>query len=160
VAALGGRRPGPGGLTSYAAGMLPAPGAEPARRTPPAPAFAAAVLALLSAIVPAFFGLIALAFSNGEFGDGGWLVIVVPVLLLAGLVVGAVLLLLGRSWLALALPAGALAAILLLGYVMGGWGSGAFGVFALLVPVITTVLAALPGVRSWVAARRRARRAG
>jgi hypothetical protein len=67
--------------------------------------------------------------------------------------------LLGRSWLALALPAGALAALALTGYVMGGWGAGALGVAILLLPVLTAVLALLPRVRRWVAARRQARTA-
>jgi hypothetical protein len=65
--------------------------------------------------------------------------------------------LLGRSWLALALPAGAPAALALTGYVMGGW--GAFGVAILLLPVLTAVLSLLPRVRRWVAARRQARTA-
>jgi hypothetical protein len=136
----------------------PAPATVPVRRTPPAPAIAAAVLALVSAGVPALFGLLALAFSNGQFGGGGWLVIVVPLVLLVALCVGAVLLLLGRSWLALALPAGGLTALVLTGYLMGGWGGGSFGVLTLAIPLITTILAALPRVRGWVAARRRARR--
>jgi hypothetical protein len=134
--------------------------AVPTRRTPPAPAIAAAVLGLLSAGVPAVFALIALAFSGGEFGGGGWLLVVVPVVLLAGLFVGGVLLLTGRSWLALALPAGALAALVLTGYLMGGWDAGAFGVLTVLVPLLTTVLAVLPRVRQWVAARRAARAGG
>jgi hypothetical protein len=127
---------------------------------PPAPALAAAVLALLSAGVPALFAFLALAFSGGDFGGGGALLVVVPVLLLAGLGAGAVLLLAGRSWLALALPAGALSALVLTGYLLGGWGGGSFGVLTLVVPLVTTVLAALPRVRSWVAARREGRRAG
>ena len=148
------RCPHPGGLSPYPARVHPA---GPTPRTPPAPAIAAAVLALLSAVVPALFALIALAFSGGEVGDGGGLVILVPVVLLLALPVGAVLLLLGRSWLALALPAGALTAVLLAGYLMGGRGAGVLGVLVLVVPLVTTVLAALPRVRSWVAARRRAR---
>jgi hypothetical protein len=118
------------------------------------------VLALLSAGVPALFALLALAFSGGEFPGGSWLLIVVPLLLLVGIVVGAVLLLVGRSWLALALSSGALAALVLTGYAMGGWGGGAFGALTVLVPALTAVLAALPGVRRWVAARRRARNDG
>jgi hypothetical protein len=86
-------------------------------------------------------------------------VVATPVVLMVGLVVGAVLLLLGRSWLALALPAGALAALAVTGYAMGGWGAGAFGVAILLLPVLTAVLALLPRVRRWVAARRQARTA-
>jgi hypothetical protein len=134
------------------------PAAVPVRRTPPVPAVAAALLGLISAGATALLALLALAFSNGQFGGGGWLVVATPVVLMIGLVVGAVLLLLGRSWLALALPAGALTALVLTGYLMGGWGGGSFGVLTLAIPLITTILAALPRVRGWVAARRRARR--
>jgi hypothetical protein len=118
------------------------PAAVLVRRTPPVPAVAAALLGLISAGATALLALLALAFSNGQFGGGGWLVVATSVVLMVGLVVGAVLLLLGRSWLALALPAGALAALALTGYVMGGW--GAFGVAILLLPVLTAVLAAAP----------------
>jgi hypothetical protein len=135
------------------------PAAVLVRRTPPVPAVAAALLGLISAGATALLALLALAFSNGQFGGGGWLVVATPVVLMVGLVVGAVLLLLGRSWLALALPAGALAALAVTGYAMGGWGAGAFGVAILLLPVLTAVLALLPRVRRWVAARRRARTA-
>jgi hypothetical protein len=135
------------------------PAAVPVRRSPPVPAVAAALLGLISAGATALLALLALAFSNGEFGGGGWLVVATPAVLMVGLVVGAVLLLLGRSWLALALPAGALAALAVTGYVMGGWGAGAFGVAILLLPVLTAVLALLPRVRRWVAARRQARTA-
>lgn len=157
MAAFLGRQPGSGGLTPYAARVHPAPAAEPAGRTPPVPAIAAAILALLSALVPALFGLLALAFSGGRFEGTGWLAVLVPGVLLVGIVVGAVLLLLGRSWLALAVPVGALTAVLLAGYVMGGWGGGSFGVLTLVVPLVTTVLSCLPRVRRWVAARRGAR---
>jgi hypothetical protein len=135
------------------------PAAVPVRRTPPVPAVAAALLGLISAGATALLALLALTFSNGRFGGGGWLVDATPVVLMIGLVIGAVLLLLGRSWLALALPAGALAALALTGYVMGGWGAGALGVAILLLPVLTAVLALLPRVRRWVAARRQARTA-
>jgi hypothetical protein len=135
------------------------PAAVPVRRTPPAPAVAAALLGLISAGATTLLALLALTFSNGRFGGGGWLVVATPVVLMIGLVIGAVLLLLGRSWLALALPAGALAALALTGYVMGGWGAGALGVAILLLPVLTAVLALLPRVRRWVAARRQARTA-
>ena len=135
------------------------PAAVPVRRTPPVPAVAAALLGLISAGATALLALLALAFSNGQFGGGGWLVIATPVVLMIGLVVGAVLLLLGRSWLALALPAGALTALALTGYVMGGWDAGAFGVAILLLPALTAVLSLPPRVRRWVAARRQARTA-
>jgi hypothetical protein len=48
----------------------------------------------------------------------------------------------------------------LTGYLMGGWDAGAFGVLTVLVPLLTTVLAVLPRVRQWVAARRAARAGG
>jgi hypothetical protein len=123
-------------------------------RSIPAPAIGAAVLAVFSALVPAVFALAAFAFSGGEFAGNSWLLLAVPAVLALGLIVGAVLLLTGRSWAVLAVTAGVLSALLLYGQVSGGWGAGVFGVLTLLVPLITTVLAALPRVRSWVATRR------
>jgi len=123
-------------------------------RSVPAPAIGAAVLAVLSAFVPAIFALAAFAFSGGQFPGNSWLLLAVPAVLTLGLIVGAVLLLTGRSWAVLAVTAGVLSALLLYGQVSGGWGAGAFGVLTLLVPLVTTVLAALPRVRSWVAGRR------
>ncbi|NEK84418.1 hypothetical protein GCU60_01385 [Blastococcus saxobsidens] len=127
------------------------------RRTPPAAALAAAVLGLLSAAVPALIAFLAVAFSGGRFDGGGWAVVVVPLGYLVGLVVGAVLLLLGRSWLVLAVFTGTMAVLVTVGYVTGGLGGG-FLELAVLVPLVATVLAALPGVRRWVAARRAATR--
>ena len=121
---------------------------------PPVPAIAAAVLGLLSAFVPAVFALAAFAFSGGEFEGNAWLLLAVPLLLVVGLLVGGVLLLTGRSWRVLGVSAGALTALLVFGYASGGWGGGGFGVLTVLVPLLTTVLAVLPRVRSWVAARR------
>ena len=68
--------------------------APPVRRRPPVAAILAAPLALLSALAVAFFGVIALAFSNGDLTGGGWLLVAVPAVLAVALVVGAVLLLL------------------------------------------------------------------
>ena len=124
---------------------------------PPVPALLAAPLALLTALVVGFFSLIALAFSNGQFGGGGWLVVLLPALLSVGLAVGVVLLLLGRSWLVLTALAGALAAVLLAAEVSEGWDTGAVGPVAALFPATAAVLAALPGVRRWVADRRAGR---
>jgi hypothetical protein len=160
VAALVDRHPGSGGLTAYAAPVQPAPDPVPARRTPPAPAIAAAVLGLASSGVPAIFALLAVALSAGRFAGSGWVLVIVPVILTAALLAGTVLLFLGRSWLALALPAGVLTALLLIGYAQGGGGGGTFAVLTLLIPLAATVLAVLPPVRRWVAARRSASAAG
>jgi CHASE2 domain-containing sensor protein len=91
------------------------------RRTPPIPAILAVLLGLLSSLAVAFFGVLALAFSNGQFAGGGWLVILVPAVLAVVLVVGVILLLLGRSWLALVVPAGALGAVLVAAELTGWW---------------------------------------
>jgi hypothetical protein len=127
-----------------------------ARRTPPVPAILAVPLALLSALAVGFFSVIALAFSNGEFGGGGWLVVLVPAVLAVALVVGVVLLLVGVSWLALVVPAGGLAAVLLATELGGSWDTGMLSVLVALLPGGAAVLAALPSVRRWVAARRAA----
>ena len=121
---------------------------------PPVPAIAAAVLGLVAAFVPAIFALAAFAFSGGQLEGSAWLLLVVPVVLVLALLVGSVLLVAGRSWLVLELPAALLTLLLLYGYATGGWGAGAFGLFTVLVPLLAAVLAALPRVRSWVAARR------
>lgn len=115
--------------------------------------------AVLSALVMAFFGLIALAFSNGQYDDGTWLVFTVPAVLAVWLLVGALLLLLGRSWLAVFLPAAALVVVLVWVILAEGLIEDAGGVAPLVwaLPTVTAVLAVLPGVRRWVAARRLAR---
>ena len=118
--------------------------------------------AVLSALVVAFFGLIALAFSDGQYDDGGWLVVTVPALLTVWLLAGALLLLLGRSWLAVFLPAAALVAVLVWVILAEGLVEDAGGTAVLVwaLPTLTAVLTVLPGVRHWVSARRRARHAG
>ncbi len=160
MAALVVRQPGSGGLTPYAAPVHPPRDPLPARRTPPAQAIAAAVLGLASSGVPAVFALLAVALSAGRFAGSGWLLVIVPVILTAALLAGTVLLFVGRSWLALAVPAGVLTALVLIGYAQGGGGGGTFAVLTLLIPLATTVLAVLPPVRHWVAARRSARAGG
>ncbi|WP_369133275.1 hypothetical protein [Modestobacter sp. I12A-02662] len=132
----------------------------PVRRRPPWPALLAAPLAVLSALAVAFFGLIALAFSNGQLDDGAWLFIAVPALLALWLLVGALLLVLGRSWLALFLPAAALALVVVWGILDGTLGedNGAFLILVWALPIVTALLAVLPPVRRWVAGRRQLRR--
>lgn len=159
MAAVVGGRAGTGhltGSTRYGAPVHPTPGAPAVRRTPPVPAIVAVPLALLSALGVGFFSLIALAFSNGKFDGGGWLVVLVPVLIAIALVVGVVLLLAGVSWLALAVPAGGLAAVILAGELIGSLGTGLVALVGALVPGAAAVLVALPSVRRWVAARRAA----
>jgi hypothetical protein len=126
----------------------------------PVPAILAVVLGVLSAFVPALFALAAFAFSGGQFEGNAWLLIAVPIALVLGLLAGSVLLLTGRSWWVLAASAGVLTALLFYGYASGGSGGGAFAVLTLVIPLLTTVLAVLPRVRGWVAARRGARALG
>jgi hypothetical protein len=77
----------------------------------------------------------------------------------AGLLAAAIRLLLGRSWAALVLTAGAVFALMLFGLLRAGPGNGLLGFrpLAVLVSLATTVLAALPAVRQWIAERRRER---
>jgi hypothetical protein len=133
--------------------------AAPVRRRPPVGALLAAPLAVLSALAVAFFGVLALAFSNGDLDDGAWLFIAVPAVLSLWLLVGALLLLLGRSWLAVFVPAAGLALVVVWGILDGtiGEDNGAFLVLVWALPIVTALLTALPGVRRWIAARKLAR---
>jgi hypothetical protein len=134
--------------------------AAPVRRRPPVAAVLAVPFALLSALAVAFFGFLALAFSEGDLSGNRWLFVAVPALLAVVLVIGAFLLLLGRSWLVLCLPAAALALCVIAGVLDGtlGDGTGGFILLAWALPGVVAILSALPGVRRWVAARRGARR--
>jgi hypothetical protein len=134
--------------------------AAPARRRPPVAAVLAVPFALLSALAVAFFGFLALAFSEGDLSGDRWLFVAVPAVLALVLVVGAFLLLLGRSWLVLCLPAAALSLSVIAGILYGalGDGTGGFLLLAWVLPGVAAVLSALPGVRRWVAARHLARR--
>jgi hypothetical protein len=129
------------------------------RRRPPVAALLAAPLAVLSALAVAFFGFLALAFSNGDLDDWAWLFIAVPAVLSVWLLVGALLLLLGRSWLAVFLPAAGLTLVVVWGILDGtiGEDNGAFLVLVWALPIATALLTALPGVRRWIAARKLAR---
>jgi hypothetical protein len=122
-------------------------------------ALLAAPLAVLSALAVAFFGFLALAFSNGQLDNGAWLFIAIPAVLSLWLLVGALLLLLGRSWLAVFLPAAGLGLVVVWGILDGtiGEDNGAFLVLVWALPIVTALLTALPGVRRWIAARKLAR---
>ncbi|MBB3675569.1 hypothetical protein [Modestobacter versicolor] len=128
----------------------------PVRRRPPLAVLAVVPLAVLSALFLAFFGLVALAFSNGQFADGGWLVVTVPAVLALWLLAGALLLLVGRSWLAVFLPAAALALVLVWLILAESLieDSGGLAVLVWALPTLTALLAALRPVRRWVAARK------
>ena len=129
--------------------------ARPVRRRPPAAAIVAAVLALVSCAVPALFLLVVLALAGqGGLADAAWVDYLLPLAVVCALVTGAVLLLLGRSWLALVVPAGLLVALMVVGRLLGGWGGGPFLLLGLAAPALVVVLSAMPGVRGWVAERR------
>lgn len=120
------------------------------------PAVVAVALALMSALVPGFFVLIALGFSGGQLSAVEWGLLLIPAALTVGLVAGVVLLLVGRSWGLLTVAAGALALLIVGGTVFGGWAEGApvFALVSALLPAAAAALAARPVVRGWVAARR------
>jgi hypothetical protein len=115
---------------------------------------------VLSAVAVAFFGLIALAFSNGQLDDGAWLFIAVPAVLALWLLLGVVLLLLGRSWLALFVPAAGLALVVVWGILDGTLGedNGPFLVLVWALPIVTALLTVLSPVRHWIRGRRQLRR--
>lgn len=140
--------------------MLPTatPAAGTARRRPPVAAIIAAVLGLVSCALPMLFLLVVLALAGpGGLADTAWLIYTLPLLLVAGLVTGAVLLLVGRSWLVLAVPAGVLLALMVVARALGGWGAGPIWLLGWAAPGLAVVLSALPVVRRWVAGRKAAR---
>jgi hypothetical protein len=122
-------------------------------------AIAAAVLALPTAFVLVVVGWGAILFANARADGAVWVVLLLSIGWVAGLLAAAIRLLLGRSWAALVLTAGAVFALMLFGLLRAGLGDGLFGFrpLAVLVSLATTVLAALPAVRQWIAERRRER---
>jgi hypothetical protein len=133
--------------------MLPT--ARAVRRRPPAAAIIAAAFALVSCALPALLVLVVLALAGpGGLEDAAWVDYTLPLVLICGLVTGAVLLLLGRSWLALAVAAGVLLALMVVARVLGGWGGGPIWLLGWGAPGLVVLLSALPGVRGWVSERR------
>jgi hypothetical protein len=116
----------------------------------------AVALAVLSALMLAFFGLIALAFSDGEHDDGDWLVMAVPVALAVWLLAGTLLLVVGRSWRAVFLPAAALTVVVVWAILAEGLAEDTGGFLVLLwaLPAATALLSLVPAVRRWIAGRR------
>jgi hypothetical protein len=98
--------------------------------------------------------------ANARADGAVWVVLLLSIGWVAGLLAAAIRLLLGRSWAALALTAGAVSALMLFGLLHAGPGEGLLGFrpLAVLVSLATTVLTVLPAVRRWVAERRRERR--
>lgn len=122
-------------------------------------ALAAAVLALPTAFVLVVVGWGALVFADQRADGAVWVVLLLSIGWLAGLLASAIGLLLGRSWAGLACTSGVLAVLMVSGLFRGGLGEGplGFGPLAAIVSVATTVLAALPDVRHWVAEQRQER---
>ena len=125
-------------------------------RVPPVAAIAAAVLAVLSAFAPAFFVLVVLGISGGNLSGLEWLLLVVPLGLALGLLIGAGLLVRGRSWRVLAVAGGGLGLLVIGGTAFAGWADSALGLGLSvgLFPAAAALLASTAGVRRWVAARR------
>ena len=134
------------------------PSAAPDRAVtwvPPVSAIAAASLAVLSAFAPGFFFLIALGFSGGNLSGPDWLLLVVPLALSLGLLIGAGLLVRGRSWRVLAVAGAVLGLLVIGGTLVGGWAEDALGLGLSvgLLPAAAALLASKVTVRRWVAAR-------
>jgi hypothetical protein len=130
----------------------------PVRKVPPIAAGIAALCGLLGALPVALFALVVGAFALASQVWVGLLLGAVPLAIAVAVAVGAVLLVLGRSWVVLVVGA-----VLTLGLVVWAVWFGAAeddpSSIAVLVagPLLAAVLGSLPGVRSWVAARRAAR---
>jgi hypothetical protein len=123
---------------------------------PPSTVLIAAGAAVVSALPPAVYAWALLALSHGDLTGAGLTAVAVALGLVLALLLGAVLLLLGRSWLTLVLIAGALAGCAVAAYVAGDWAAevSTFWLVAWLLPGLTAVLAGLPVARRWVSARR------
>jgi hypothetical protein len=134
------------------------PAASDPERRPPLAAITAAVLALPAAylLLGIGNGALALAADRSDGGGATWVVLLLTVGWVAGLLVGAVRLLLGRAWLGLTVSAGLMTALLTVGLVLGGLGGAgsAATIVAWLISAATAVLPALPWVRRWVSLRR------
>ena len=130
----------------------------PGRRPPPGSAIAAAVLALVSCAFPLFFLLMGVAISGPDIA---WVDVALPVGLTCALVAGAVLLLLGRSWLPLVVATAVLTALaVVLAVFSGGGGVGPFSLLGPGLPALSLLLTVFTDVRGWVAERRGVRAAG
>ncbi|MCW2583864.1 MAG: hypothetical protein JWQ53_2654 [Klenkia sp.] len=135
------------------------PAHVPVSAVPPFTAWLAAVAGFLGALPVAFFavfvGLLAVGYEDWRGGLLGAIPAVAFVLVL----VGVVLLLLGRSWSVLVAGAlvtvGLVVAALATGAMTDDWGSVVWLGGG---PLLAVVLGSLPNVRAWVTARRASRR--
>jgi hypothetical protein len=136
------------------------PAARDPDRRPPVAAAVAAVLSLPGAVMVLVFGNAALSLSATRDGTGAasWLVLLLTFGWVVALLVGAGRLLTGRSWLGLAVSGLVLAALAVVSAATGGLGANT-GLIAtaFLAGGGAAVLPSLPGVRAWVARRRRER---
>ncbi len=129
--------------------------AGPVSKVPPIPAGVAALCGLLGALPVAFFAVFVGLLSLGYEDWRGAVLGAVPAVVFVVVLVGVVLLLLGRSWKVLVVGAVATGALVLVA-VADGAAEGDPGSIAVLAagPVLAAVFASLAPVRSWVAARR------
>ncbi len=127
----------------------------PVRKVPPVPAGVAAVCALLGALPVAAFSFVAGAFAVADGVGQGLLLGAVPAVTALVVVVGVVLLVTGRSWQVLVVGS-VLTLALVVWALAQGAASGDTGSVVVLVagPLAAALLASLPAVRAWVAARR------
>jgi hypothetical protein len=137
------------------------PAASDPDRRPPLAAAVAAVLSLPASLLVLLLGNAALsiAATRDSSGTAGWLVLLLTFGWVIALLLGAGRLLLGRAWLGFAVSAGLLAVLAVVSAVTAGLGGDNAGVIgiALASGAGAAVCASLPGVRAWVARRRRER---
>jgi hypothetical protein len=137
------------------------PAASDPERRPPLAAAVAGVLSLPAALMVLLFGNAALsiAATRDSSGTAGWLVLLLTFGWVIALLLGAGRLLTGRAWLGFAVATGLLALLAVISAFtagLGGDNAGLIGI-ALLGGAGAAGCASLPGVRAWVARRRRER---
>lgn len=136
------------------------PARDPDRR-PPVAAAVACVLAFPGAVMVLVFGNAALSLSATADGTGAasWLVLLLIFGWVVALLVGAGRLITGRSWIGIAVSGALLVVLGIANGVQGGFSGVNAGLIgtALVSGGGAAVCATLPGVRAWVARRRRER---
>ena len=138
--------------------MLSSTGRRSGPRRPPGTVLIAAAAAGAGALPPALYALALVALAAGSWPPGMLVGVAGAVGLALGQVAGAALLVLGRSWLVLAVAAAVLLTLSVAAYLAVDPGPQPFWVAALLLPALTAAFAVLPASRRWVANRRRVAR--